>query len=153
MSDNVEMNLNLTVNDAELNAAKQKLDVFVKERDAKLRETYRQLSEMGRVINLGIRMARNFAKAMGRTLDAGTEAILTLVGSSVASMLTIAAAFTASTLGIGAAAGAIMAAAAIGINIGVTAAVLQDQSRMRDQMDGIIAILSDLGTMGIKGGF
>jgi len=150
-SDQVNIIAKVTVDDSETDAAIKKLDAFVKDRDQKLRETYRQLSEMGRVIQFGIRMARNFAKAMGRTLDATTEAVLTLISSSVTSMLSIAAAFTASTLGIGAAAGAIMAAAALGLNIGATAAVIADQDRMRGQIDGIIGILDDLGSLGARG--
>ena len=151
VSDEVRLGVIVDVDDTDIDLAKDKLDAFVKERDMKLRETYRQLSQMGRVINLGVRMARNFARAMGRTLDASTEAILTLISSSVTSMISIAAAFTASTLGIGAAAGAIMAAAAIGLNIGATASVLADQTRMRDQMDGVIAILADLGSITARG--
>jgi len=151
VSNEVNILVKATVDNKAIDDATKKLDTFVKERDQKLRETYRQLSEMGRVIQFGIRMARNFAKAMGRTLDASTEAILTLIGSSVTSMLSIAAAFTASTLGIGAAAGAIMAAAALGLNIGATAAVIADQDRMRGQIDGIIGILDGLGELGARG--
>lgn len=126
----------------ELDAIQKKADAVTKKWADDHRAILTSMSKVGRAITAGINAYRRVLRALNISLDPAQEAILTLIVSSVSSMYQIALAF--SSTGIGIVAGAIFAAAATGLNIGATAAYLQDMSRSRQAMDDALAAVASI---------
>lgn len=138
----IELEVDSSQVNAEIADIEKKTDAVVKKWAQDHKQIMSSMRSVGRLITSGINAYRKVLRAMNITLDPAQEAILTLIVTSVSSMYQIALAFSSS--GVGVVAGAIMAAAATGLNIGATARVLQDMNTSREAMDDAIAAIEGI---------
>lgn len=96
---------------------------------------------MGSITAL-IGVVRAVATAMGVLMSPAEEALLTMISTAATSMVAIAAAFTST--GIGTVAGAIFAAAAMGIAIGTYAIAVSDMGYAKQQSMEAIGVANSL---------
>lgn len=151
MSENIVMSIELDTSSAQ--ASMDSMSLIIDEVTRKAAEARRKVMHEVRMASGYIRgmigLFKSVIHAFGVVLTPAQEAILNLIITAATSMVAIAAAFTST--GIGVMAGAIFAAAALGLSIGTTAAAIQGINESRGKIDDIMGILGSLESLSMIG--
>jgi hypothetical protein len=151
VSENVIISVELDASSAQ--ASMDSMLILIDEVTRKAAQARQKVMQEVRMVSGYIRgiigLFKSVIHAFGVVLTPAQEAILNLIVTAVSSMVMIAAAFTST--GIGVIAGAMFAAAALGLSIGATARALEGIESARGKIDDIMGVLSSLESLTMIG--
>lgn len=143
--------------DVDTTAARAKIDSLMKMADAQVKSWKLKRDEVIRSIRTGMTLISSFVSSarmalslVGQQIDPFFSSLIAMVMSTVSMMLSISSAVSVTILG--APIGAIMAGAAIGLNVLTTAKLIADQAKITNNFEGIRTSLDKLGANVARGG-